>query len=115
MPCIRISEDEILYVVFIDGTYQYVLGTICDLLLEMEMVSSKSEARRLVRQGSVTFIYPNHERHKIDDEMLWFIFTKGEEIIAKVGKRKFKRIKAQDFSHWKIDPWFYETYVEDNP
>jgi tyrosyl-tRNA synthetase len=59
-----------------------------DLLLETKTAASKSEARRLIQQGGVTV---NNER--IEDPFK--NITLVEEIILKVGKRKFARIKRK--------------------
>jgi tyrosyl-tRNA synthetase len=59
---------------------------ILDLILKVNFAPSKGEARRLVQQGGVSL---NNE--KIDD--IAALVTLGEEIILKVGKRKFIKIK----------------------
>jgi len=58
---------------------------IVDLVVECKMVSSRSEARRLVEQGGV----------RIDDEKIEDIETEidlSSERVLRVGKRQFKRI-----------------------
>ncbi len=59
--------------------------SIIDLLVDCKMVSSKSEARRLIRQGSVVM-----DGVKLSDELSQI--SAKESIIVKVGKRKIKRI-----------------------
>ncbi len=58
---------------------------IADLMVNTSLVSSKSEARRLITQGGV----------KIDDEKIGDInerIVKNEAFILQVGKRKFIKI-----------------------
>ncbi len=58
---------------------------IVDVLTSNELVSSNSEARRLIDQGAV----------KIDDQKCINrdqIIKKDESIVIKVGKRRFLRI-----------------------
>lgn len=59
---------------------------ILDLILKVNFAPSKGEARRLVQQGGVTV---NSE--KVDD--IAVIIKLDSEIILKVGKRKFVKIK----------------------
>ena len=59
-----------------------------DLLIKTKTASSKNEARRLIQQGGVT----------VDGEKVSDPFTLIEvetEILLKVGKRKFARVKSQ--------------------
>lgn len=53
-----------------------------DALLAAGMVSSKSDARRLIEQGGI----------KVDDQVVDSIDTKAHPGIVKVGKRKFVKI-----------------------
>ena len=55
-----------------------------DLLVELSLVPSKSEARRLIRQNAVQV---NGERVKGEDAAL----DPGKYLL-KVGKRRFKRV-----------------------
>lgn len=59
---------------------------VVDLLTELEMAPSKTEARRLIRQGAVT----------IDDrritEIEFELESTGEHLL-KVGKRRFKKVR----------------------
>jgi tyrosyl-tRNA synthetase len=57
------------------------------LLVTLNLASSNSQARRLIEQGGV---YLNGER--IEDTNFELDLTKPEEIIIKVGKRKFCRL-----------------------
>jgi len=58
------------------------------LLVDSGTVESSSQARRLIKQGSVSL-----DGEKIRDENLELLIDK--EFICKVGKRRFLRIKAQ--------------------
>ena len=59
-----------------------------DLMVEMKMVASKSEARRLIQGGGVTL---NGE--KVSHEKAALIPT-SEGVVLKVGKRKFLKVKS---------------------
>ncbi len=67
------------------GTYSIV-----DLLLETKLVSSKSEARRMVEQGGVKINQEAYPIAKLNEEIK--IGTKND-LILQVGKRKFVKIK----------------------
>lgn len=56
-----------------------------DLLLKAEMISSKREAKRVIKQGGVKI-----DQKKVTDEKLEIDITK--EIVVQVGKRKFVKI-----------------------
>lgn len=58
-----------------------------DLMVANQMVSSKSDARRMIEQGAVKL---NNER--IDNINYKLVMSDGEKIL-KVGKRKFLRLK----------------------
>ena len=69
IPGVKLDKDELLV----------------DIIASNKLVSSKSEARRLIDQGAV----------KIDDEKCLDrdqIINKGKSIIIKVGKRRFLKI-----------------------
>ena len=57
--------------------------SLIDVLVSEKIVSSKSEARRLIEQNAV----------KKDDTVITRVDAKAEEGIYKVGKRKFLKIK----------------------
>ncbi|MDP6338939.1 MAG: tyrosine--tRNA ligase [Candidatus Marinimicrobia bacterium] len=59
---------------------------IIDIITENELTKSKGEARRLVKQGAVRI-----DNEKISD--MNFVLNPGKEVIVKVGKRKFLRVK----------------------
>jgi tyrosyl-tRNA synthetase len=51
--------------------------------MEQKLVTSKSEARRLIEQGGV----------KLDDNVITDITALAEKGILKVGKRKFLKLQ----------------------
>ena len=55
------------------------------ILTDNELVISKGEARRMIKQGAVRI-----NKEKIDD--VHMMIEKGRELVLKVGKRKFLRI-----------------------
>ena len=57
-----------------------------ELLVQLEMAASKSEARRLIAQGGVKL-----NQKKADDELV--VIGKTNDILVQVGKRKFIRIQ----------------------
>jgi len=59
-----------------------------DLLVETKTAASKGEARRLIQQGGVTI-----DNEKIEDPFKSISLDK--EIILKVGKRKFAKVKSK--------------------
>jgi tyrosyl-tRNA synthetase len=59
-----------------------------DLLVETKTAASKGEARRLIQQGGVTI-----DNERIEDPFKNISLAK--EIILKVGKRKFARVKSR--------------------
>ncbi len=71
MPVIRVKA----------GTYK-----LSDLLAAANLVSSKSEARRLIQQGGVKI-----NQRKVDDEDV--TIGSKNDLVLQVGKRKFVRIK----------------------
>jgi tyrosyl-tRNA synthetase len=67
-----------------DAPYQLV-----DLLLEMKLVASKNEARRLIEQGAVTI---NGARATLNTEIR---LAKGEVKTTQVGKRRFSKVVGE--------------------
>ena len=55
------------------------------VMTENKMVDSNGEARRLIAQGGVRI-----NKEKVED--IHTILDLGEEIVIKVGKRKFLRV-----------------------
>jgi tyrosyl-tRNA synthetase len=68
-------------------TVQVILGTkIVDVLLESEIVESKSDWRRLVEEGAVTNAETEEKISSVDE-------TIESNIVLKIGKRRFIRIE----------------------
>jgi tyrosyl-tRNA synthetase len=63
-----------------------VIGLL-DLMHQTEMVSSKSEARRMVQQNAVSI-----DGEKVSDIETTIDLTSGDSFVLKVGKRRFARI-----------------------
>ncbi|MCF7797942.1 MAG: tyrosine--tRNA ligase, partial [Candidatus Marinimicrobia bacterium] len=59
--------------------------TIVDVLTDANILASRSEVRRMIRQNAVSV-----DDEKIEDE--YFHFAPGHEYIVKVGKRKFLKV-----------------------
>ncbi len=62
-------------------------AALTDLLLEISFAASKSEARRLIRQGGVSI-----DGNKIDDPAYRLEPVRRSEFVLRVGRRKFARI-----------------------
>lgn len=63
---------------------------IVDLLVLMKMVSSKSEAKRMINQGAVEL-----DGNIIDDVNSFVLFPKeGSSRIFRVGKKKFVQLNG---------------------
>ncbi|REJ77543.1 MAG: tyrosine--tRNA ligase [Acidobacteria bacterium] len=62
---------------------------IADLLVETDLVESKGEAKRLIKQGGVRIDGEKVEHAGVDVKV-----TGGSEIVIQVGKRKFLQIKG---------------------
>ena len=60
--------------------------TIVELLSNEGLTKSKGDARRMIEQGAVRI-----EGEKIKD--MGLVIKSGKELIIKVGKRKFLRVK----------------------
>ncbi len=58
-------------------------STFIDVIMEQKLVTSKSEARRLIEQGGV----------KLDEKVITDITALAEKGILKVGKRKFLKLQ----------------------
>ena len=73
-------------------------GTIpvLDLLNETKLVASKSDARRLIRQGAVSLKKEDDESKKIAGETEDIVLEMGHSYILKVGPRRFKRIVVKE-------------------
>jgi tyrosyl-tRNA synthetase len=62
-----------------------------ELIFEVGLASSKSEARRLIQQGGV---YINEERIGESQALLSPESVKDGEILIRVGKKKYYKIKV---------------------
>ena len=82
--------DEIEEISLQPGSY-----TILDLLRVCDVVASNSDARRMIRQGAVTFMKKGQEAEKIKDEKANLVMEPGSDYILKVGTRRFKKIHVQ--------------------
>src|SRR5713226_701719 len=74
----------------------YQLGeptNILTFMVEAKLASSKSEARRLVQQGGVTFFPEGTEERSQTVEDVGFIVPVIDGAILKVGKRQYVRIR----------------------
>lgn len=63
---------------------------ICQLLKDLEMTKSTSDARRMVEQKAVEL-----DSEKVSDPKLKLVLAKGKSHVLKVGKKSFKRIVVQ--------------------
>jgi tyrosyl-tRNA synthetase len=68
---------------------------VLDLLQSAKIAPSKSELRRLIRQGAVSFGKDGEEPQKIQDETSKLLLEQGRDYILKVGARRFKKIRAR--------------------
>lgn len=64
--------------------------TVVDVLIESGLVSSKSEAKRLLEQKGVTV----NDKQVTDGTVIFNSLTKNGEAFIRVGKRKFVKIKT---------------------
>jgi tyrosyl-tRNA synthetase len=62
--------------------------SLIDLMVEMKMAASKSEARRLIQGGGVSL-----DGEKISNEKALLLPT-SSGVVLKVGKRKFLKVKC---------------------
>jgi len=62
---------------------------VIDLLTETQLCKSKSDARRLVKQGGA---YINGERITGFDQLLTASVVEGDEILLRAGKKKYHKI-----------------------
>ena len=71
-----------------DNIPEYILSApekLISILVDNNLVSSNGEGRRLISQGGIKI-----NKEKVDD--IHIILKPGEELVIKVGKRKFLRI-----------------------
>ena len=62
---------------------------ILELLVKLEIFTSKAEARRVVEQGGIKFVFDNQTEIKLDWKEIIKI-RKG--LIVQAGRRKFRKI-----------------------
>lgn len=62
---------------------------ICQLLKDLGMTPSTSEARRLVKGGAVSI-----DGEKVQDDKFQVVLSSGDEKILKAGKKKFAKLKV---------------------
>ena len=62
-------------------------GTIAllDLFVELELIKSKSEGRRLIQQNAVKVNFENHSSETLN-------LDKGQELILKIGKLRMLKL-----------------------
>ncbi len=90
------AQDEFINVVSNKGIPEDIPSVtiengknILDLLLELNFVQSKGEAKRLIQGGGV----------KIDGEKIYdmnFVFNGGDEVVLQAGKRKFAKVNVKN-------------------
>jgi tyrosyl-tRNA synthetase len=73
MECIRVSSDKIKLV---------------DLLTHENILSSRGQAKRMIRQGAVYL-----DSQRITDIGFIFDLTKKDEAVLKVGKKRFYKLE----------------------
>ena len=76
--------DEIDTMKIASGNYK-----IADLLFETELVESKGEARRLIKQGGVKI-----DEEKVENAGIEVDIDSAKEILLQVGKRKFLKVSG---------------------
>jgi tyrosyl-tRNA synthetase len=81
--------DEMEQFVIIPGRI-----SLLNALLQSEIVKSKAEARRLIRQGAVSVGKDSSGLEKISDETRVLEVQPGEELVFKVGSHRFKKMIA---------------------
>ncbi|MBE8222139.1 MAG: tyrosine--tRNA ligase [Bdellovibrionales bacterium] len=66
---------------------------VVDFIVSTKLVDSKSEARRLIEGGGVSFIV-GEDTNKITDAKMQINLISGKNFVLKIGKRKFLSIKV---------------------
>lgn len=85
----KLLPDDIL-----EKNYKSVKALpVVDFIVSTELVSSKSEVRRLIEGGAVSFIV-GKDVQKIQDVKMQIDLISGKDFVLKVGKRKFLSIKV---------------------
>lgn len=62
---------------------------VCKMLTDIGLTSSNSEARRMIQSNAVEL-----DQEKVTDAQLKLDLKSGDELVAKVGKKKFAKIKV---------------------
>ena len=90
------AQDEFINVVSNKGIPEDIPSVtiengknILDLLLELNFVQSKGEAKRLIQGGGVKI-----DGEKISD--MNFVFNGGDEVVLQAGKRKFAKVNVKN-------------------
>ena len=90
------AQDEFINVVSNKGIPEDIPSVtiengknILDLLLELNFVQSKGEAKRLIQGGGVKI-----DGEKISD--MNFVFNGGAEVVLQAGKRKFAKVNMKN-------------------
>ena len=90
------AQDEFINVVSNKGIPEDIPSVtiengknILDLLLELNFVQSKGEAKRLIQGGGVKI-----DGEKISD--MNFVFNGGNEVVLQAGKRKFAKVNVKN-------------------
>jgi tyrosyl-tRNA synthetase len=76
----KLIPDDIQIVTKDAGTIQLL-----DLFLELELIKSKSDGRRLIQQNAVKVNFENHTADTLNLE-------KGQELILKIGKLRMLKL-----------------------
>jgi tyrosyl-tRNA synthetase len=77
-------------------TFSVAAGTypVLQLLKESGLVTSNSDARRLIRQGAISLRENENEPSKLTDETQKLTFPSGKTYILKVGPKRFKKLEV---------------------
>ena len=72
--------DDIQTITLSPGTI-----SLLDLFLELQLIKSKTDGRRLFQQGAIKVNFENYSSDKLE-------LKKGEEVILKIGKLRMLKI-----------------------
>lgn len=85
----KLLPDNIL-----EKVYKSVTNlSVVDFITSTKLVDSKSEVRRLIQGGGVSFIF-GEDSQKIEDVKMQINLVSGKNFVLKIGKRKFLSIKV---------------------
>lgn len=82
------QEMEEIPITFSEGSQEDLVIPIVDLLVNYRLVPSRSEAKRLIRQGGVDL-----DGQRIEDINLRIDFSQQKEHVLRLGKKRFFRLK----------------------